>query len=225
MTETDPQLTIAPPRADRPPLRANVFREMQHGNTQLMPLFPYLHPGAMVPCGAILRGGPGMRYGHFFHHNTEDEVAVALATNNAMLATGQVFIGPRVHGVNSFLKNEADPMAFGIILITQRQPETGRQIEAYSLRCDNCREEIFHHEFDATPSENSDEGREPFITIAIGPDILRDFNADPALRTCAQCGHVNQPFPVAAWGWDRYAEQSATALAGRAALDALARGG
>ena len=43
------KLEIPPPRADRPPIRVNVFEAMQHSNTQLMPLFPYLHPGAMVP--------------------------------------------------------------------------------------------------------------------------------------------------------------------------------
>lgn len=220
---TDAALTIPPPRADRPPLHANLFREMQHGNTQLMPLFPYLHRGAMVPCGAILQGGADARYGHFFHHNTEDEVVVVLAANGALLVTGQVFIGPRVHGVNSFLKNETDPTAFAVICITQRQREEGPQSEAYSLRCTKCREEIFRHEFDATPLPDDNETRRAFVTIALAPDAFRDYNADPALRTCRHCGEVNEPFPVAAWGWDRYAEQSATAAAGRAALAGVAQ--
>src|ERR1700722_2435803 len=111
----DATLVIPPPRAARPPMLANAFEAMQRGNTQLMPLFPYLHSGAMVPAGAMILGGPSADYGHFFHHNTQDEVVLALACNGAVLATGQVFVGARIHGVNSFLKNEKDPKAFAIM--------------------------------------------------------------------------------------------------------------
>ena len=157
------KLTIAPPRPDRPPLKANVFEAMQHGNTQLMPLFPYLHPGAMVAAGAMIRGGPNASYGHFFHHNTQDEVVVALAANGAVLVTGQVFVGSRAHGVNSFLKNEKDPKAYAVMLITQRQADSGVQTEACSLRCEKCHEEIFLREFDATPAPDATEAEHPFV--------------------------------------------------------------
>jgi len=220
---SDHDLTIPAPRADRPPLKVNVFAAMQHGNTQLMPLFPYLHPGAMVPAGAIIAGGPDANYGHFFHHNTQDEVVVTLAANGAMLSTGQVFVGARIHGVNSFLKDEKNPNAYGIMLITQRQAETGPQTEACSLRCEKCHEEIFFKEFDATPPADADETTHPFVSVAVLPDLFRPFNEDVALRTCKKCGHVNPPFPVAAWGWDRYASQSTTTTTGREALTALAR--
>ena len=43
------KLVIPPPRSDRPPLHSNAFDVAQGSNTQLKPLFPYLHPGAMVP--------------------------------------------------------------------------------------------------------------------------------------------------------------------------------
>jgi hypothetical protein len=33
----------------------------------------------MVPCSALLIGGPKADYGHFFHHNTQHEIALALA--------------------------------------------------------------------------------------------------------------------------------------------------
>ena len=97
---------ISPPRSDRLPLRNNIFDAMQKGNTALMPLFPHLYPGAMVPAGAVFRGGPNKYYGHFFHHNTVDEVVVTFGANGALLKTGQVFVGTRMHGVDCFLKNE-----------------------------------------------------------------------------------------------------------------------
>jgi hypothetical protein len=221
---TDAKQTIPPPRADRPPLKANVFEAMQHGNTQLMPLFPYLHPGAMVPAAAMILGGPNASYGHFFHHNTQDEVVVALAANGAVLNTGQVFVGARMHGVNSFLKNEKDPKAYAVMLITQRQATSGKQTEACSMRCEKCHEEIFHREFDATPPPDALEPNHPFVSITVVRDLFDEYNADATKRTCAKCGHVNAPFPVAAWGWDKYADQSAVAMAGRRALDEVARG-
>jgi len=220
---SDEKLVIPPPRADRPPLHANVFEAMQRGNTQLMPLFPYLHPGAMVPAGAMILGGPNAAYGHFFHHNTQDEVVVAMGCSGAVLATGQVFVGGRIHGVNSFLKNEKDPTSFAIMTITQRQADSGPQTEACSLRCEKCHEEIFLKEFDATPAPDALEGDHPFVSVAVLPDLFAEFNNDVARRTCSSCGHVNAPFPVAAWGWDKYAEQSAAAIAGRKALLGVAR--
>ncbi|MGH7072977.1 MAG: hypothetical protein ACREFD_02085 [Stellaceae bacterium] len=221
MTQDD--LVIPPPRADRPPLRVNVFETMQHSNTQLVPLFPYLHPGAMVPAGAMIIGGPDAGYGHFFHHNTQDEVVLALAANGAVLATGQVFVGARIHGVNSFLKNEKDPKSFAIMVITQRQVESGPQTEACSLRCEKCHEEIYLKEFDATPPVDALEGDHPFVSIAAMPALFAEFNNDAARRVCPKCGHANKPFPVAAWGWDKYAAQSEIAIAGRQTLMEMTR--
>jgi hypothetical protein len=109
------------------------------------------------------------------------------------------------------------------MLITQRQAESGPQTEACSLRCEKCHEEIFFKEFDATPAPNATEPEHPFVSVAILPALFAEFNDDPGRRTCPKCGHVNPPFPVAAWGWDKYAEQSATAIDGRKALAELAR--
>jgi hypothetical protein len=208
-------LTIPPPNPDRPPLRANLFHAMQKGNTQLMPLFPYLYAGAFVPAGAIIRGGPDMHYGHFFHHNTVDEVVIAWATNGALLKTGQVFVGGRVHGVDSFLKNESDPDSYAIMCITQRQSEGGPQTEAVSLQCTKCRERIFFFEFDVTPAADTSEADQPFETLIQSEEACRKFNEDIQARTCEQCGHVNDPFPIEAWGWHLYSGQSATVLKGR----------
>ena len=48
---------IPPPDGTREPRKVNVFEQMQHANTQLIPLFPYYGPGAIVYSGAIFRGG------------------------------------------------------------------------------------------------------------------------------------------------------------------------
>jgi len=214
----DRALSIPPPRADRPPLHANLFAAMQTGNTQLMPLFPHLYPGAMVPAGAILRGGPDKDHGHFFHHNTVDEVVVAFAANGSLLKTGQVFVGGRVHGVNSFLKDEKNPESFAIMCITQRQAEDGPQHEAVSLQCEACREEVFRYEYDATPQPDADTISHPFPSLTIPAKAMADYNSKTANRTCPKCGHVNAPFPLRDWGWEAYVDQSATVHDG---VDAL----
>jgi hypothetical protein len=64
----------------------------------------------------------------------------------------------------------------------------------------------------------------PFVSVAVLPELFADYNEDAGLRSCPKCAHVNAPFPVAAWGWDKYADQSAVAIAGRQALDEVARG-
>ena len=211
---SDEKLVIPPPRSDRPPMHSNAFDVIQGSNTQLKPLFPYLHPGAM----ALLIGGPSADYGHFFHHNTQHELVLALACNGAVLPTGQVFIGPEMHGVNSFLKNEKDPKAFATFVITQMQSESGVQTEGCSLRCEKCHEQIFFKAFDATPVPDATEADHPFLSVAALPGLFAEYNNDKARHLCSKCGHVNREFPVAAWGWDKYADQSAGAMAARQTL-------
>jgi len=212
------KLDIPPPRPDRPPMHSNAFDVAQGSNTQLKPMFPYLHPGAMVPCSALLIGGPNTDYGHFFHHNTQHEIVLTLAANGAMLPTGQLYVGAVIHGVNSFLKNEKDPEAFATFVITQVQAESGVQTEACSLRCEKCHEQIFFKEFDATPVADAIESTHPLPSVAALPELFGEYNNDKARHVCAKCGHVNRDFPVGAWGWDKYAEQSAAAIAARRAL-------
>ncbi len=217
------KLVIPPPRSDRPPMLANAFDVAQGSNTQLKPMFPYLHPGAMVPCSALLIGGPNADYGHFFHHNTQHEIVLTLAANGAMLPTGQLYVGAVIHGVNSFLKNEKDPKSFATFVITQVQSESGVQTEGCSLRCEKCHEQIFFKEFDATPAPDATEATHPLPSVAALPDLFGEYNNDKARHVCAKCGHVSRDFPVAAWGWDTYAEQSAAAIAARQALTDAAR--
>jgi hypothetical protein len=212
MSEAAPprELVIPPPRADRPPLRANLLNVMQKANTTLTPLFPYLHPGAFVPTGALFIGAPGRDYRQFYHHNSVDEVIIAFVANEATLQTGQLYNGGRVHGVNSFLKDQTKAGSFALFTVTQRQLEQGAQPEGISIVCSACRKQIFMGEFDGASPPDAHELDHPFITVAILPELLRDFNESPERRTCPDCGHVNEPFPIHTWGWDLYASQSET---------------
>ncbi|HLT35417.1 MAG TPA: hypothetical protein VK034_04005 [Enhygromyxa sp.] len=219
MSDAEP-MVIPPPRADRPPMRANLLNVMQQANTTLAPLFPYLHPGAIVPTGALFIGEPGKDYGQLYHHNSVDEIIIAFVANEATLQTGQLYCGGRVHGVNSFLKDQTRPGSFALFTVTQRQLEQGSQTEAISLICSECRKQLFKGEFESASPPDANELDHPFKTPAVLPEVLREFNQDPAKRTCPDCGHVNDPFPVHTWGWDLYASQSATmAEAKRVLLD------
>src|SRR4029450_1363566 len=143
---------IPPPSGPREPLKVNVFDMMTGAACQLLPLFPYPDAGATVPCGAVFTGEPDdAEFGHFFHYNTVEEVAVTFGANEAMLQTGQVFVTQQLHGVNSFprhapvphqrhgansfLRHPADPEAFILMTITQHQAEDGDQSEAMLFRC------------------------------------------------------------------------------------------
>jgi hypothetical protein len=214
----DRALVIGPPRADRPPLRANLLHTMQQANTTLAPLFPYLHAGAIVPTGALFIGGPGTDYGQFYHHNSVDEVIIGFVTEGSTLQTSQVYNGGRVHGVNSFLKDQTKAGSFALFSVTQRQLDEGPQPEAISILCSACRETIFRGELDGATSSDTKEIDHPFASVAVPPELLRGFNEDPEQRKCSACGHQNQPFPVRTWGWDLYATQSATMAAAQRVL-------
>ena len=61
----------------------------------------------MVPCTALLIGGPNADYGHFFHHNTQHEIVLTLAANGSYQPVSSMSARSS-HGVNSFLKNEKE---------------------------------------------------------------------------------------------------------------------
>lgn len=223
-TKEECALVIPPPRADRPPLRANVMRVMQQANTTLTPLFPYLHPGAIVPTGALFIGEPGKDYGQFFHHNSVDEVIIAFVTKDATLQTGQLYNGGRVHGVNSFLKDQTKPGSFALFTVTQRQLEEGPQPESLSMVCEKCRKLVFKIDIDAATVPDAHEVDHPFATIALIPEHISKYNADPGHRTCSDCGHVNAQFPMRMWGWDLYTQQSETIADAKRILLAAGQG-
>jgi hypothetical protein len=210
MSDAERPLTIPPPRADRPPMRANLLHVMQHASTNLVPLFPYVHAGAIVPTGAMFVGGPGVEYGQFYHHNSVDEIIIAFVAKDATLQSGQLYNGGRVHGVNSFLKDQTKAGSFALFTITQRQLDEGSQPEAITLICSKCRKQIFEGKWDGATPPDATAVDYPFAGAAEPGVVLSEFNEDPARRTCPDCGHVNDPFPIAAWGWDKFMVRSST---------------
>jgi hypothetical protein len=204
-------------------LKVNVYERMQFANTQLMPLFPYYGAGAIVPCGAILRGGAEKEFGHFFHWNTADELVIVFGAEGAMLATGQVYVTQPLHGVNSFLKNPRDPNSFIVLTVTQRQSVGQFQAEAVIFRCGKCHEQLLRHEYDASPPEPPGDGPDDtvyqeFVTLRGSSDAAQQLNSDEAMRTCPKCGYVNPPFPLDTWGWVDAMSQNQTVNGARRAL-------
>ncbi|MFJ9889446.1 hypothetical protein ACIQRW_26790 [Streptomyces sp. NPDC091287] len=208
---------IPPPDPDREPLKVNIFERMSGAAAQLLPMFPYDDAGSVVPCGAVMSGGPDEEYGHFFHGNSVAEVVVVYGSDRSMLSSGQIFATQPLHGVNSFLRDEKDPEGFAVMTITQHQSEDGDQRETLLARCQKCKAELVRVEYDATPYGveghdptqfgAEDDRVRPFATIAGSEEFVRQRNSDDG-RTCKECEHVNPPFPAAQWGWQRQNTQT-----------------
>ncbi|MBV9121258.1 MAG: hypothetical protein JOZ39_11165, partial [Chloroflexi bacterium] len=213
---------IAPPRPERPPLTANIFEVMSRANCELIPLFPYFHEGAMVPGGSIFRGGKDVDYGHFFHSNSVDEVAMVFGSSGAHVQPGQVYALSRVHGVTSPLRDDADPDSFQVGVITQRQSTGEGQSEAVLFRCKKCGEELYRHDYGADPLPDEHDLPYPGLgTIAGTVAAAESYNAATERHTCPKCGTLNPPFPIDSWGWRRYVEQGDTVNRASLRLDAM----
>lgn len=224
-----PRWRIAPPAPGQGPLKVNLFAQLQAANTTLLPLFPYLGEGAIVPCGAIFCGGPGRAFGHFFHTNPLDEVVLILGARGGTVEAGDVHVLAKTHGVRPSIKDPTDPDSYLIACITQREapdaPGYGR--EALTFRCRQCSEILLRCEYAAEavpPLAARDPATERYPTFATIVGTLQaaeNFNADEARRTCPKCGTLNAPFPMRTWS--RYVAQTRTANAARHSLDAAAR--
>jgi len=222
-----------PPANDREPLRTNVFELMRTTTTQLLPLFPYLGPGAMLPAGALFQGRPGAQYGRFFHRNSEEEVSVCFGGQNALGAAGVMFIGGKMHEVQAPLLDTNDPSAFLISVITQRQQDEGReQRESVIFRCSECNNKLHQVDYsaelpnpdrpDLVTGGRADDEYEMFPTMWGSILSTDSFNSDEKARTCTRCGHVNPPFPAEAWGWQNYVARHGVVNAARHLLDETA---
>jgi hypothetical protein len=209
------------PDGRREPRKVNVYEQMQHANTQLVPLFPYYGPGAIVYSGAIFRGGPGYDVGHFFHDNTVHEVSFVWGASGALIDTGRIMATPNLHGVNSFLRDPESPESFLLITICQRQTDDV-QTERLVWRCSECHEHLLQHEYSATPADEEEDRFPGFPTLNESVEPVARYNSDEAIRTCPKCGHVNDPFPMEMWGWAQWARQQRTVNDARDALLAKA---
>lgn len=223
---TVPRRCIARPTGERLPLKRNVFAEAHVCTGILIPLFPYLGEGAIVPCLVLQYGSADKdKVGTFFHRNQVDEVALVFGAQGSGLQTGQVFVGQKLHGVNTFLKDPTDPKSFSVIAVIQRQLCGQPQPESIFFRCQKCAAELMRFDFDGLPDKTL--RCDSFPTLRGTVAAYLQYNADAAQRTCRKCGHISETMPIEPWGWDKYLAQGkainrACQLMEEAALGALA---
>ncbi|WP_277315233.1 hypothetical protein [Sphingomonas sp. AOB5] len=190
-------------------MKVNAFSVAQQSNAQLLPMFPYVHRGAIVPCSiAFESDGSGAKMGYFVHTNSVDEIALTLASNGPQ-RTGDVFVGPRSHGVGG----GSTVAFFRVGVVTQRQLEEGEQPEEATLFCEQCNVELLRNGVDMAETNEADRYA-PLPSIVLLDELVTQFNASETARTCSACGHVNPPFPAMIWGWSRYLRNSRTAQRG-----------
>ena len=214
---------IPPPNPDKPPLQANVFHALRTANTALVPMFPYVGDGDLVPGATIMWGGPNKQMSAFNHTNTVDEVAICFAANKSRLRAGFVHVGSRTHIVGNFFEDDTDPENLTAIVVTQRQAEAGvPQEESLTFFCKECQTPLMHHRFSSKNDADADSGipgyQPPLETLTEGAICLYPYNEDEATRTCPKCSTVNDPFPLSNWGWDYYQKNFVAAEASRRQL-------
>jgi hypothetical protein len=122
-----------------------------------------------------------------------------------------------------------DPEAYALIVVTQHQSVDGDQREALIARCKNCKAELVRHDYNASPfgTPGYEEDRyghavdpvRQFITT-LGSAEFAELRNTHQGRTCAACGHVNDPFPERGWGWARQVAQTRAVAASYHALKA-----
>ena len=188
------------------PVKKNLFEEVIHatGTLELVPVFPYLDKGAIVPCLSVSLGKAGTQRFQFFHDNVVPEVLICLAEKQGALKAGQMMVLPNLHGVNNFLKDVQDESAYLVVLITIRVNYQDEQREGFLIRCERCNELLYQR------YQNIKDGPErpyypEFYALVFYADAVDEFNASD--RTCPKCGHIQPPFPAEQLGWRRYAMQ------------------
>lgn len=202
--------TAQPPHKNVVPMKVNAFEQMRLANSQLAPLFPYMHAGAIIPCSASFENEPDSRMGYFIHQNSVDEVALVLGSDSQS-RTGDVWRGPFKHGVGF----DAPVPFFMAMVITQRQREDGEQPETWVLPCEQCNEPLAVHEFSGAAT---DDPFPPLPTTKGSLEAAQITENDEDKLKCASCGHQNPRFPTEVWGWDRYMMNTRVVQKGYAAM-------
>lgn len=195
--------------------KASAFDTAQNGNSQLMPLFPYLTPGSIVPTTAAMQSDGSPRViGYFVHTNTVDEVVVTLG-GEGRNRTGDIYVGGKTHGVGG----DASIPFFALQIITQRQLEEGEQPEALTFQCEKCNVEVYRHEFGIGGIVAELPRSLPTTTGSF--EAAEAWNASEARRCCPKCGHQNGTFPLPFWGWGNHVRTSRITKLSREALKAV----
>ncbi|WCP16019.1 hypothetical protein sphantq_04511 (plasmid) [Sphingobium sp. AntQ-1] len=226
MSEDTTPISLGKANAAVAPLRVNALEFGRVVNATLVPMFPYLHPGAIVPCSVVNVGGPGHQWRMFQHYNDVDEVYTCFAAQGGNAKSGQIMAGARTHFVNVALQDDNDENQFNFLVVTQRQWEKPEpQAEYLTVVCEQCQEPIYKHSYTAEISAAEKElveqtgAVEPLATpietarLGLGYNESGDFE-------CKECGYLNGPFPLEQWGWPRYLEQSRASLQAAALLKA-----
>lgn len=212
------------PAPHKRPVKVNVFEMVTRsvGTLQLVPIFPYMDDGAIVPCLSITKGGGELEPFQFFHANVVAESILCLAEQGATMKTGQLIKTTPVHGVNTFLKKPKDPESFYVVLVTIRMLGDKVQQEGFILRCSKCNTIVYQRDFDVKQGPTWKHYAE-FYALRYYAECCEEFNADEAKRTCPKCATVQQPFPLKQMGWRLYADNVEVANRGREALENAAR--
>lgn len=208
-------LFIPAPAEDKQPLKCNVYDFARNLVSTLTPMFPYVDEGSMVPTVALFYGEPDGDYGYFEHVNTVDEVAIVFGSGatTGRGKAGLVRASARSHGVGNLLSEPDSPESFSLVAVTQRQATGVPQTESVAFACSECSAEVYREDFDSTPPKRGEQRRAEgaighLHTIFGSAETALSFNADEKNRTCPKCGHVNAPFPLRRWGWDKYRDMT-----------------
>ncbi len=206
------KLSIPKPTGDKEPLKTNVYQLTHLANTALAPLFPYVDAGSIVPGTSCFEGGPGKHYGRFQHFNTVDEIALTFGARGSRRGGGVLRVGPKLHMVSGPFQDPENPENVAIAVVTQRQAVNGKQREEIRFVCDKCDRMLYREEIPIPVPKRGSQKKElgphaAFATPAESYNATKRFNDNLDARTCKHCGHVNPPFPVEAWGWEKYIQQ------------------
>ena len=215
-----PSRDIAPPDGRKEPLKVNAFAHARIATTMLTPIFPYLSPGSIVPCTALTRGGPYADMGHFVHYNSLDEVYINLGNRDFYAKVGIVRVGPNTHGVGERQHDASkdNSSLVSLSVITQRHPIGEKPAEAFIQTCRSCNHVLYHYDKNVDYSDPSVDPLRSFVSICKSSLAAETFNDDEKLRTCPECGTVNEKFPFWNWGWKEYRTRTAALEVARDSL-------
>jgi hypothetical protein len=220
------------PHPWKQPLRENVYWVARMSYAQLIPMFPYLDPGSIVPCISVFYGGPGTNVGHFVHDNSLDEVFLNFGSVQSYIKPGFARIGTKTHGVGSFETADPPDGMATINVITQRHPIGEHQRESIIFLCKKCKHEILRRDYEGNPPPRPDaEYYTPDLPTL--PTIVESSLSAEAYNAlggdeieCPKCNEPNHVFPLKNWGWDEYRRRTrATLSAMRSMSQAVANAG
>jgi len=206
------------------PRKVNVFEGVlaHQGMLEQVPLFPYFGPGDIVPTAALSLSLPEMPRIHFYHYNDIPEVILAMAGDNAMLTTGQLYLQQGTHGVTTFLRNPSgkEASSYQIALIIIRMKKEGPQNEGFILRCVQCNEIVFRVDRDVFEGPKHSHYPE-LVNVRFYADAADEYNEKE--RACPKCNAAQPRFPVDIVGWRRYVQYVELANRARENIEAAGR--